>query len=121
MCIYELNTPYAYKFGKIKGEQFFQYFSIFSEHSTNHQYCSDTANWRYTYTPTLKQSFRLYELEVWKRGGSFTFYYKNCYAHEMIPASYDGKQVLIDTNEKSIYLPFNEQVSSCDFVFKTYF
>lgn len=121
VCIYELNTPYAYKFGKIKGEQFFQYFSIFSEHSTNHQYCSDTTIWRYTYTPTLKQSFRLYELEVWKRGGSFTFYYKNCYTHEMIPASYDGKQVLIDTNEKSIYLPFNEQVSSCDFVFKTYF
>ena len=121
VCIYEVNTPYAYRFGKMKGEQFFQYFSIFSEHSTNQQYCSDIATWRYTYTPTLKQSFRLYELEVWKRSDRFIFYYKNCYTHEMIPASYDGKQVLIDTNEKSIYLPFNEQVSSCDFVFKTYF
>lgn len=121
VCIYELNTPYAYKFGKIGGDKF-RYLSIFADYNNSHQYCPDTAIVRYTYTPTLKQSFRLYELTVWKSGnGTFEFFYHNCYTHEMIPASYGGKQVLIDTNEKSIYLPFNEQVSSCDFVFKTYF
>ena len=122
VCIYELNTPYAYKFGKMKGEQFFQYFSIFGDFSTSQQYCPDIANWEYTYTPTLKPSFKIYELTVWKgdMNSSIIFFYKNCHTHEMIPASYGGKQVLIDT-KGWIYLPFNEPVSSCNFEFRIQF
>ena len=121
VCIYELNTPYAFKFGDITDVHFY-YFSIFSDFNTGKQYCPDIANWEYTYTPVLKPSFKIYELTVWKYDmtGSFSFFYKNCYTHEMIPASYGGKQVLIDT-KGWIYLPFNEPVSSCNFEFRTQF
>lgn len=120
-CIYELNTPYDYQFGSIEKTPPFRRFSIFGTYYTNQNYCSGGANWEYKYLPSLKSSFRIYELTVWKRDNTdFAFYLKNRYIHEMIPASYDGKQVLIDT-KGWIYLPFNTTVSNCDFEFRVPF
>lgn len=123
VCIYELNTPYDFQVGSIKHGAFL-YFSIFGTYWTDENYCS--GNREYKYNPSLKPTFRIYELTAWKGGDnigieiSYSFFLKNCSIHEMIPASYDGKQVLIDT-KGWIYLPFNTQVSSCDFEFRVPF